>query len=97
VSIKLEDLAAAEPLSDERLLELDIALDRFQSEEPEKAQVVHLRFFAGLSEERAADALGISRATAARYWKYARAWLFDAVERGIREDARRENEIPPPA
>jgi predicted DNA-binding protein (UPF0251 family) len=40
---------------------------------------VKLRFFAGLSIEEAADALGISRATAARYWTYARAWLHDAI------------------
>lgn len=63
----------------EQLIALDEALERFAQEDPEKAQLVKLRFFAGLSIEEAADALGISRATASRHWIYARAWLQDAV------------------
>jgi RNA polymerase sigma factor (TIGR02999 family) len=63
----------------DQLLALDEALERFAQDEPEKARLVKLRFFAGLSIEEAADALGISRATASRYWTYARAWLRDAV------------------
>jgi RNA polymerase sigma factor (TIGR02999 family) len=63
----------------DQLLALDEALERFGQEEPEKARLVKLRFFAGLSIEEAADALGISRATASRHWTYARAWLRDAV------------------
>jgi RNA polymerase sigma factor (TIGR02999 family) len=63
----------------EQMIALDEALERFGQEEPEKAQLVKLRFFAGLSIEEAAEALGISRATASRHWTYARAWLRDAV------------------
>ena len=63
----------------DQLLALDEALERFGQEEPDKAQLVKLRFFAGLSIEEAAEALGISRATASRHWTYARAWLHDAV------------------
>jgi RNA polymerase sigma factor (TIGR02999 family) len=62
-----------------QMLALDEALERFDQEEPDKAQLVKLRFFAGLSIEEAAEILGISRATASRYWTYARAWLHDAV------------------
>ena len=61
------------------LLALDEALDRFAVADPVKAELVKLRYFAGLSQEEAAVALGISRATASRYWTYARAWLIDAI------------------
>jgi RNA polymerase sigma factor (TIGR02999 family) len=59
----------------DRLLELDGALSKLAIEDPIKAELVKLRFFAGLSTEETAAALGISRATAARYWKYSRAFL----------------------
>ena len=64
---------------EDQIIALDEALERFDQEEPEKAQLVKLRFFAGLSIEEAAEVLGISRATASRHWTYARAWLHDAV------------------
>jgi RNA polymerase sigma factor (TIGR02999 family) len=59
----------------EEILALDQALTRLAAEDPAVAQVVHLHFFAGLSIEEAAEALGVSRATAYRQWTYARAWL----------------------
>ncbi len=62
--------------SPEDLMDLDDALNRFAAEEPEKANLVHLRFFAGLTSEEAAEALGISLATAERWWSYAKAWLY---------------------
>jgi RNA polymerase sigma factor (TIGR02999 family) len=64
------------------LLDLDEALTRFAAEAPEKAQLVQLRFFAGLSTPEAADALGVSVATAERWWAYARTWLFTELEGG---------------
>jgi RNA polymerase sigma factor (TIGR02999 family) len=72
-------LDALEPVAPSRaadLLALDEALTRFAAEDPLKAKLVTLRYFAGLSVEEAADALGISRATADRYWAYARTWLY---------------------
>ena len=57
------------------LLALDEALTRFAVEEPDVAKIVELRYFAGLSIDEAADALGVSRATANRHWAYAKAWL----------------------
>jgi RNA polymerase sigma factor (TIGR02999 family) len=65
--------------SPDDLLELDEALSRFADEEPGKARLVQLRFFAGLSTPEAAAALGISVATAERWWAYARAWLFNEL------------------
>jgi RNA polymerase sigma factor (TIGR02999 family) len=61
------------------LLALDEALRQLEAEEPLKARLVQLRYFAGLSLQEAAAALGISAATAKRYWVYARSWLYGKV------------------
>jgi RNA polymerase sigma factor (TIGR02999 family) len=58
------------------LLALDEALDQLAAEDPVKAELVKLRCFAGLPHQEAAEALGISRATADRYWAYAKSWLY---------------------
>jgi DNA-directed RNA polymerase specialized sigma24 family protein len=71
-------ISVSEPPSDD-LLALDEALDRLAEEDPIKADLVKLRYFAGLSVEQTAEALGISRATADRYWSYAKVWLYQAV------------------
>jgi RNA polymerase sigma factor (TIGR02999 family) len=63
----------------DELLDVDEALDRLATEHPEKAQVVKLLYFAGLNLGEAAGVLGISRTSAYRYWLFARAWLYDAV------------------
>jgi RNA polymerase sigma factor (sigma-70 family) len=65
------------PLED--LLALDEALAKLAARAPAKAALVKLRYFAGLSLDEAAETLGISRATAKRYWTYARAWLFSKI------------------
>src|SRR5262249_12613700 len=72
-----EALSLAHPHSD--LLALDEALTKLAQQEPGKAEVVKLRFFAGLSLAETADCLGISQATAKRHWTVARAWLFAAL------------------
>ena len=61
------------------LLALDEALNELARQEPLKAELVKLRYFAGLSVEEAAACLGISPITAKRYWAVARAWLFAAL------------------
>jgi RNA polymerase sigma factor (TIGR02999 family) len=58
------------------VVDLDVALQKLALESPQKAELVHLRFFAGLTLAQAASILGISTATADRHWAYARAWLF---------------------
>jgi RNA polymerase sigma factor (TIGR02999 family) len=75
----LRDVPAAADLPPDDLLDLDAALTAFEAEEPEKAALVRLRFFAGLPEAEAAACLGLSRATASRHWAYARAWLLDRL------------------
>jgi RNA polymerase sigma factor (TIGR02999 family) len=77
----LDDVEIAAPISnDDRLLALNEALDRFAAEEPQKAELVKLRFFAGLTTEEAAALLGMSERTAKRHWAYSRAWLTDAMD-----------------
>jgi DNA-directed RNA polymerase specialized sigma24 family protein len=66
-----------EPLDE--LLALDEALASLRREDPIKADLVQLRYFAGLTVPQAAEALGISRATAYSYWNYAKAWLFAEI------------------
>jgi len=74
------DLAIDEPSTD--IVALDEALAKLATEDPVKADLVKLRYFAGLTVEQAAEILKISRATAARYWSYARAWLFHEISSG---------------
>jgi RNA polymerase sigma factor (TIGR02999 family) len=69
-------LVAQEETTGEDLLALDEALGQFEAEDPIKAQLVKLRFFGGASLDDAAAMLGISTATAKRYWVYARSWLY---------------------
>jgi RNA polymerase sigma factor (TIGR02999 family) len=71
---EIQDLP--QPERKPELLELDAALDRLALTHPEKAELVTLRYFAGCSLEDAAEMIGVSRATAQRYWAYARAWLL---------------------
>jgi RNA polymerase sigma factor (TIGR02999 family) len=77
--VDLDRVEVTEDARGDDLLALDEALDALAREAPQKAELVKLRFFAGLSVEEAARCLGISRATADRYWAYARAWLYDRV------------------
>jgi len=79
VELQEADLVVNAP-SDE-LLAVDDALRELAIESPEKAELVKLRFFAGLTLEEAAESLGISRTTASRQWAYARAWVYDRIRR----------------
>ena len=68
-------------MDDETLLVINEALDQLAQEDPDSAQFIKLRFFAGLTNEEAAGALGIPERTARRHWSFARAWLFDEIRR----------------
>ncbi len=70
------------PASPLDLLALNEALNRLAVEEPEKAELVQLRFFAGLNHEEAANVLGMSLITAKRHWRYARVWLHAQMSEG---------------
>ena len=82
--VNLEDVDIAVNANDETLLRLDEALERLEKEDAAIAELVRLRFYAGMRNEEAAEGLGISERTAKRYWTFARAWLFDALTEGTR-------------
>ena len=81
--IRLELLDQADSLAEDPdlILSLDELLTRFGEEDATAARVAHLHLFGGLSVEDAGVAVGVSRAVAYRNWKYARAWLRDALEK----------------
>lgn len=79
--LDLEHADIAIHASDETLLVVNDALDKLAKEDPQVAELVNLRFFAGMTNEEAAGALGISVRTAKRHWTFARAWLYDEIRR----------------
>jgi len=81
IDLDSQCVVSQEPSLD--LLALDVALDKLAADDPAKAQVVKLRFFAGLTMPEVAAVLGISLATAERHWTFARSWLY--AELGDRE------------
>jgi RNA polymerase sigma factor (TIGR02999 family) len=74
--LDLDQVEACDPGRSGELLALDEALDRLAAEEPTAAEVVKLRYFAGLTLEQVAQALNLSLRTVNRHWAYAKAWLF---------------------
>jgi RNA polymerase sigma factor (TIGR02999 family) len=78
--VELDEACSLADDGAEQVLLVNDALDRLAEESPEKAALVNLRYFAGLSAQEAADALNISKATADRYWSYAKVFLYCAME-----------------
>ena len=78
--VDLQQDCSADNASSHQLLALSEALDQLEQEDRPKAILVKLRYFAGMSLDEAAIALGISKATASRHWTYARAWLRCALD-----------------
>ena len=81
--IDLTSLDVAIITHDEHLLAVDEALDKLAARDPLGAQLIKLRFFAGLSNVEAAKLLGIPERTAKRTWAYARAWLYEELKRNL--------------
>lgn len=77
--IELDAVEFSHQSPPEKLIALDEALDRLATKDAVKAELVKLRYFAGFTNQEAAEALGISTATAERYWTYARAWLQNEI------------------
>ena len=75
------------PVEDAQLLELDEALREFANVNPQSAQLVELRFFGGMSLPEIAEFLGTSLSSAERSWRYARAWLYEAIKQSSEHDA----------
>jgi RNA polymerase sigma factor (TIGR02999 family) len=78
VDINDVDLAAATP--DDKMLLINDALERLQAEDQEKARVVVMKFFGGLTNQEVAQALGVTERTVERQWAYAKAWMFRQIQ-----------------
>lgn len=79
--VPLSDLPEEVVVDQAEILAIHEALDVMEQEWPDRAALVKLRYFAGLDEATAATVLGISRATAARWWVLTKAWLFDRLSK----------------
>ena len=77
--VEFEEVEIAAPVEDERLLQINTALEELALLAPKKAEVVKLRFFVGLDEKEIAELLHLTPRTVERYWSYAKAWLFERI------------------
>jgi RNA polymerase sigma factor (TIGR02999 family) len=90
--IDADTVAIVAPEDSDDLVAIDEALDRLAALDPVKAELVKLRYFAGLTIEECAEALGISCATAKRYWTYSRVWLFEEINHESTKGRKHEKE-----
>jgi RNA polymerase sigma factor (TIGR02999 family) len=77
--VELEESNLVAPDADDQLLAVDEALEKLAHEHPAQAQVVKLRYFGGMTNEEAAQLMGLSVSTIKNYWAFARAWLFNEI------------------
>jgi len=78
--VDIQQLQLADAAKDDEILAVHDALEKLATHDKTKAELVKLRYFAGLSNEEVASVLGISEPTAKRYWTYARTWLLAEIE-----------------
>lgn len=78
--VALTDIDLAESSPDDRILMIDEALERLQAEDPEAAKLVVMKFFGGMTDQEAAENLGVTDRTVRRQWAYAKAWLLTAIQ-----------------
>jgi RNA polymerase sigma factor (TIGR02999 family) len=77
--LDIADLDVAAAIPDDKVLLVDEALEQLKVEDPEKAKIVMLKFFAGLTNEQVAELLNVNERTVRRQWEFAKAWLFDRI------------------
>lgn len=80
--LDLENVEIAALANEDELLAIHEVLDKLSAEAPQKAELVKLRYFVGMTFDEAAVALGVSVARAKRHWAYARAWLYEEIRSG---------------
>src|SRR5205809_3014321 len=81
VCLDIQGLELADTTPDDKVLLINEALERFQAEDPEKARVVVMKFFGGLTNREVAESLNVAERTVERQWAYAKAWLFSAIRK----------------
>jgi RNA polymerase sigma factor (TIGR02999 family) len=75
----IEDLDLAQATPDDKILLINEALEQLQVEDPEKAKVVVMKFFGGLTNQQVSESIGVTERTVERQWAYAKAWLFQTI------------------
>ena len=83
VRLDIQGLELADTTPDDKVLLINEALERFQAEDPEKASVVVMKFFGGLTNREVAESLNVTERTVERQWAYAKAWLFNTIRQSI--------------
>jgi len=78
--VDLSEIDLAETTPDDKVLMIDEALEKLELEDPEKAQIVVMKFFGGLTNQEVAETLGVTERTVERRWAFAKAWLFRSVQ-----------------
>lgn len=78
--LDIDDLDLAAATQDDKILIINDALEKLQAEDPEKARIVVMKYFGGLTNQEVAESLGVTERTVERRWAFARAWLFDKIQ-----------------
>ncbi|MBI4324457.1 MAG: sigma-70 family RNA polymerase sigma factor [Chloroflexi bacterium] len=82
-NVELDEMAVAQPARADVLLKLDEALQQLEAEHPDKAEMVKLKYFGGLTDQEVAEGLGVTERTVERAWAYAKAWLCRAMQKMV--------------
>ena len=77
--VEVEQLELAATTPDEKVLLIDDALEKLELQDPEKARVVVLKFFGGLTNQQVAETMAVTERTIERHWAYAKAWLYQSI------------------
>jgi len=80
--VDIDDLELADATPDDKVLLIDEALEKLQAEDPEKARIVMLKFFGGLTNLEVARSLDVTERTVERQWAFAKAWMFRCIRQG---------------
>lgn len=78
--IDISEIELAESTPDEKVLMIDEALERLEAQDPEKARIVVMKFFGGLTNQEVAETLGVNERTVERQWAFVKAWLFRSIQ-----------------
>ncbi len=79
VRVDIAELELADTTPDDKILLIDEALEKLKAEDPEKARIVVLKFFGGLTNHEVAQSLGVTERTVERQWAFAKAWMFQCI------------------